>query len=240
MKKKLFGLALLSVATFFAVPALAAEYPNVITSSATENMEVEPDMVTFSAAVITEDKKPEKAIEENNRKAKAVQDAVKATLKKDDKIKTSGYTVNPLYTYNKSTQKNEITGYRVQNRVQVETGQVENVGKLIQTALNSGANDVNSLAFSVKDDEKYRTQLLEKAALDARKKADVVANALGVKIIGVKSVNFGGDRIIATPLYSARKFSMDMAAEAAPQEVPVSAGEININANVTVEFLIQN
>lgn len=239
MNKKLVGLLTLCLILFCTVPVMAKEHPNVIISSATENMEVEPDMVTFSAAVATENKKAEKAIEENNIKAQTVQKVVNALLDKEDKIKTTRYTVKPVYKYNRISKKNELTGYRVSNRVQVETKQVDKVGKLIQAALNAGANDVDSLVFSVRDDDKYRTQLLGKASTSARKKADVIAKALGVKIIGVKSVNFGGNRVVATPMYRGKSFAMEADA-AAPQEVPVSPGEIEINVSVTVEFLIQN
>ena len=39
------------------------------------------------------------------------------------------------------------TGYRVSNLVTVKINNLDNVGKVVDAAVNAGANDINSLSF---------------------------------------------------------------------------------------------
>ena len=78
--------------------------------------------------------------------------------------------------------KPTIIGYNAQNTVTVHTGALDLVGALIDTAIAAGANRVNSLNFSVKDDTKARTEAIAIATRDAHAQADALASALNVKL----------------------------------------------------------
>ncbi|HSA07195.1 MAG TPA: SIMPL domain-containing protein [Candidatus Gastranaerophilales bacterium] len=240
MNRKLFGVLIFCFAAFLTLPALAIqnENINIITSTATVSKEVAPDTAIFSAAVITEDKKLENAIQQNNIKAKTIYDNLKALLGPKCKIKTSTFRVNPVYKYNRALEKNELQGYKVTNEVLVETKQIGKVSVLLQKAVDSGANNINNLSFIIEDPDKYCGELLEKASIQAKQKATVIANSLGVKIIGIKSVNSSCNSPQDRPYqYGLRTMMMEKAADSS---VPVEPGVLDINASVTIEFIIQN
>ena len=116
----------------------------------------------------------------------------------------------------------------------METRQLDKLGQMLQTAVDSGANSIDNLVFSVEDDEVYCNELIEQATKKARQKAQTLAKALDVRIIGIKNATSSYDK------FSARPFRAGAMMEKAAPTPPVEPGEIDINARVTVEFLIEN
>ena len=60
-------------------------------------------------------------------------------------------------------------------------------------AVSAGANNVNNIYFSLSNQksEEMKNSLLKDAIDSARIKADIAANAAGLKVIGVKSIIVG-------------------------------------------------
>ena len=65
-----------------------------------------------------------------------------------------------------------------------------NVSQWIDTAVESGVNDLSSISFSLSDEKSklIKNDLLKQAVADAKNKASIAASALGLKVIGVKSI----------------------------------------------------
>ena len=140
-----------------------------------------PDTADLDVAIDTEAKTAEEAASSNAALAAKVIDALKSKLGDKGKITTGGYSLNPEYSQRPS-ENPTIVGYNAQNSVTVHTGALDLVGALIDSAIAAGANRVNSLNFSVKDDTKARTEAIAIATRDARAQADALASALGVKL----------------------------------------------------------
>ena len=113
----------------------------------------------------------------------------------------------------------------------IKTGALENVGKLIDAAMQSGANTIQRLVFTLKDEQSAQLQALRLASVKANAKAEEMANALGLKIVKVLSVTEGerGVRPIVMP--QARTTQME-ATTAAP--TPVEAGTIEVRSSVSL------
>src|SRR5260370_40974446 len=130
-------------------------------------------------AIDTQAKKAEEAAARNAALATKVIDALKAKLGDKGKITTGGYSLDPQYDQRPSARPT-IIGYSAQNTVTVNTGALDLVGALIDSAIAAGANRVNSLSFSVKDDTKARTEASAIATRDARAHAGALASAWNV------------------------------------------------------------
>ena len=65
------------------------------------------------------------------------------------------------------------------------------MSKWIDTAIAAGANTVNSVDFTLSDKGLYeiKNNLIKQAIDNARANGDIAASALGLKVVGVKSVN---------------------------------------------------
>jgi uncharacterized protein YggE len=110
----------------------------------------------------------------------------------ESSIQTLSYTINPEYRYINNEQV--LIGYRVIHTLQVTYSGPDlgkTAGKIIDACVESGLNQVNGVYFAASDAKlaALRTLALETAVKDAQTKADTIAKALGVKVVGVQSVS---------------------------------------------------
>ena len=111
------------------------------------------------------------------------------------------------------------------------------VGKVIDAALNHGANRVDSLNFGLRNKNLYQDEALRLAVLDAKRKAEIAAATLGKYIVSVRSVSINSNSVSAPRNY---KLARSMAVEdaVAEYETPIESGTLQCSANVHVEFEI--
>ena len=126
----------------------------------------------------------------------------------------------------------QIVGYRAENVLSIRITDFSLVGPVIDTAVASGLNNIQSVSFGLQDDTNARMQALGDAVKQARKKADVIAAAAGVHIVSVIEISEQGARVIPFQAES----MMARAAPAAP--TPVEPGAVVVNGDVTIKFLI--
>jgi uncharacterized protein YggE len=226
----LVGALLLTLSTARAQEAERGSRPPSVTANGDAVITVEPDQAEIDIGVVTQAKNAPDAARENADKLARVMSEVKKILGKGDEIKTASYSLNPSYRYPQGG-KPEIVGYTATNILRIKTGNLANVGKLIDASMQSGANTIHRLAFNLKDEHVAQLQALRLASTKARAKAEEIAAALGLKIVRVLSVTEGdrGIRPIITPL--ARGAQMEAMA-AAP--TPVEAGTIEVRSSVTL------
>jgi uncharacterized protein YggE len=161
---------------------------------------------------------------------------IKALGIPDEKIRTSGLSLNPSYSHptpraGQDSEAPRIIGYRASNTVQVQVDDIERVGSVIDAGITAGANQLTGLAFELKDDLKYRQLALKIACHEARTKAEAIAAALNLQLGEILEVREEG-----APMHypAERRF----AAPAAAGATPVQPGQIQVNAGVTIRFKV--
>ncbi|MDX9871971.1 MAG: SIMPL domain-containing protein [Clostridia bacterium] len=191
MKKTTVFIALSLILILFAGCAASAPISpdNIQTIHATGTGKIitEPDTVELRLNVITEGKT--KAVQEDNaqKAQKTIEALIALGLTKDD-IETGNLRFEPVYSWSNNTQK--LVGYRAGNTLIVKTKQLDLTGPIADTAIQSGAEMVGNLSFSLSDEGKAALlgEIMEKAVLDARNQADLASAAAGVKITGVQNI----------------------------------------------------
>jgi uncharacterized protein YggE len=204
------------------VPSVTVRGEGVVTA--------EPDLAEIEVGVVTDARTAPQAGKDNAAKLAKVIAEVKKLLGPGDEVKTIGYSLSPNYRYPKEGGKPEITGYTATNIVRVRTGALQGVGSLIDAATQSGANRIQRLAFTLKDEDAAKREALRSAAAKAKAKAEDMARALGLKIARVLSVNEGEQAF--HPVIREMRAGGIMAQEAAP--TPVESGTIQVRASVTL------
>lgn len=196
--------------------------------------------------------KPDKAIirlgvEGQADAATAAQQAVNTAMQKvltgvkkagiqERNIQTSGLNLSPIYASPKPGQESEpprVVGYRASNTIQIDVTDLQTVGQVIDAAMAGGANRLEGVSFGLENDIKYRTQALRLAAEEAKAKAETLAGALAVKLASVRNVSQVAVNV-PRPLYA---FAGVEKAAMAP--TPVEAGEMKVEASITVEYQIE-
>ena len=154
---------------------------------------------------------------------------VKKILGKSDEVKTASYSLTPNYRYPQGG-KPDLVGYTATNVLRIKTVTLSNVGKLIDAGMQSGANTISRLAFTLKDEQSAQLQALRLASQKAKVKADEIATALGLKIVRVLSVTEAERGI--RPIVMAQRGAQMEALAAAP--TPVESGTIEVRSSVTL------
>lgn len=226
----------LVMAMMMLVPTTALARAGTLSVHGTSSVQGAPDTATIALGVVSHAATAKEAQAQNVAASSAIRRALDRLGIAAKDIQTQDYNFHPDYNF-KEGNRNEITGYTVSNTLFVRTEKMELVGQIIDAVLGSGANNINSLDFSLKDATALRREALTKAAGDARDKAEVIAAALGKKIVGIKMVNESTGRV------QARSNKMVMMAasrdEAAGASTPIESGTLVLDANVFVEFLIE-
>ncbi|MGH7827320.1 MAG: SIMPL domain-containing protein [Candidatus Binatia bacterium] len=207
----------------FRSPSVTANGEAVIT--------VEPDQAEIDVGVVTQARNAPDAARENAQKLARVVAEIKKLLGKGDEVNTAGYSLTPNYRYPREGGKPEITGYTATNVVRVKTGDLDSVGKLIDAAMQTGANRINRLVFTLKDEHGAQLQALRLASTKARAKAEEMANALGLEVIRILSateVERGFRPILMAHTRDARM----EAVAAAP--TPIESGTIEVRSSVSL------
>ncbi len=192
-----------------------------------------PDTADLDLAIETRAKTAEGAAGSNAAMAAKVIDALKSKLGDKGKITTGGYSLNPEYDQRATSETPKIVGYTAQNSVTVHTGALDLAGALIDAAIAAGANRVNSLNFSVKDDTKARGEAIAIATRDARAQAEALAAALDVKLGKVlKATTISEQRPVPIRMNRAMAMSASVA-------TPVEPGDVTVPATVSLIFEIE-
>ena len=196
-----------------------------------------PDTVFITLGVETTGKLASETVAENSKKSEALVSALKSLISpaSGDSVKTSSYTVQPVYEYDNATKKSILTGYKVLNQVTVRSKKIEIAGRIIDNAMQSGANQVQSISFTLSEEKECCEDILKKAAEGAKTEASFVARALGTRISGIKSISpFCGRQ--PHPIY--RQAVMETKMAAAVPEPSIEPGDILISATVNVVFYL--
>jgi uncharacterized protein YggE len=105
---------------------------------------------------------------------------------------------------------------------------------VIDAGLKAGANQLEGVQFSLLNDLPPRQQALRLAVEEARSKAQVMADALRVNLVEVMEASESGVSVV--PFAEAGLAGVQ--ARALAVETPVSPGQIQVRANVTLRYRI--
>jgi uncharacterized protein YggE len=225
--------ALAALAPF--VAARAADLPHVITVSGEGAAKAVPDQAELSAGVTTTAATAAAALAENAQKMTAVFDALKRMGVPEKAIQTSNFSVSPQYPpYNQNaTEPQRIVGYQVSNQVDVTLDDTKKLGPALDALVSAGANQINSVGFSIRDAEALLAKARAAAITDAMTRAQTYAQAAGVTLGAVISIQEGATEA-PRPMYR-----MAVAGAPAAHATPTAAGEQSVTANVSVVFEIK-
>mgnify|MGYP001799578210 CR=1 FL=1 len=149
-----------------------------------------------------------------------------------DELQTTGIRLNPQYNYDGNQPR--ITGYTGSNTVSFQMP-TDEVGTLLDDAIATGANQIDSVSFVAADDaiDTARGTALQEATADAQAQADVVLQSLNLssqEIIGIQVNN-------ANPPMPIPFAAQARLADAVPEATtPVEGGEQTVNARVTLQI----
>lgn len=214
-------------------PQAPDDFP-VLTVSGSGQSHAAPDEATVRLGVLAQATTAREAQDRVNRTAGAILAAIRKLEIPAERIQTSGLNLGPQYAQGRSDSPPRITGYQASNSVSVRIDDLAKVGPVIDAGLAAGANNLDGVEFGLRDDGAARAAALTEAVRSARGKAEALAAALRVRLVEIVEVAEGGVAISQPQPFRGR--AMAMAADVAA--TPVSAGQVGVDASVTVRWRI--
>lgn len=215
------------------------DYKNIISVDGTGKVTAKPDVAVINIGVIAEATTVAKAQKDSADKMNAITKAIKDEFKIEDKdLQTTNYSVNPKYDWTSGTQK--IIGYTVNQSLTVKVRNLDKAGDVLARATDLGANSVNGPQFTIDDPTALRAQAREQAIKQAKDKARVISDQVGVglgRIIGFTEGMTGGP----VNYYTTDAVGLGMGG-ASPKMAPapaIEAGSQEITVSVSISYEIR-
>lgn len=236
-RKMIMILAIMSVFLSACVQLGPSEGKNEVSVQGDAERSVSPDKAEIFLGVNTNHSSAENAQNENSRITTAVVEALKREGIAAADIETLNYNLYPNYVYDPNTGEQQQKGYVVQNTIKITTTDFTKVGKLLQVSVDAGANQIQSVQFSLTKtrENEIKKEVLAEATSSAREKAEAIAEGLGAKLGSLKRVS--ESNVYFTPYFYDRAIGV---AEAKVGAVPpISPQKATVTASVTVVYEIR-
>ena len=226
---------ILGALAVLATPSLGEEQPNrTISVSGDGTVSAPPDMATIRTGVVTQAAKASDALDANNAAMKRIMDVLKSNKIAPKDIQTSSFDVRPEYKRGpRGQQQPEIIGYQVTNQVQVRVRNLPTLGEVLDAMVTAGSNQISGISFGIDDPTGPLNQARKRAISDARSRAELYAQAAGVRV--GKVISISEQRVtVPRPQYVGRAFAAE-----AVSAVPVARGEQQLRATVHMVFALE-
>ncbi|MGI6642621.1 MAG: SIMPL domain-containing protein [Bacillota bacterium] len=206
----------------------------LITVTGEAQTQVKPDSAIAQFGVENMAQTAQEAQRYNAQKMTEVVNALVASGVAKDDIQTSNFSLYPQYEWQEreTGSKQVLVGFRCNNTVSVKVRNISKLGDIIDAAANAGANSIGGISFGLEDSEAVKNRMLAEAVKNARAKANVMAEAAGVTIIGVHSMSDGQYWVRDQVQAESIRGVYDMA----KVSTPIEPGNLTISASVRMEF----
>ena len=190
-----------------------------------------PDFARVTLGVTSAGKTAGEAMAANAKAASTLVSLIKAEGIAPADIQTTEVSISPVFSQPAHGQETAptITGYSVSNSVTMIVRDIPRLGALLDKAVTAGANSVYGIGFGHNDPSALLDKARPLAVADARRKAEIYANAGGARIgrLMVLTEEAGPQQ----PIAFSRAY---IAGARAP--TPIEAGEDKLTVAITARF----
>jgi uncharacterized protein len=194
-----------------------------------------PDRALVRVGAESRSRVPKEAQSANASAMSAVLQKIAAAGIPSDAVRTLVVSLQQEFDY--TGGRPTPRGYLARNIVEVRVDDLTKLGEVLDSSVASGATTIQGLSFDLKERTKFEREALSRAVADATARADAAASGARRAVDRVIRIDETVEGSIIRPTQSAAfRVSADAAA---PPATPVTEGEIEIRAVVTVTAVIK-
>ncbi|MCU0477610.1 MAG: SIMPL domain-containing protein [Chloroflexi bacterium] len=208
-----------------------AEPDRTISVAGTGTVTLVPDVADLHVGVVVQRPKVKDARAAAATAMQGVVRALRAAGVAERDIRTTTLSLQPVYDYRTNGAAPKITGYELRNGVVATVRDLDKLADAVDGALAAGGTTLDGITFRVDDPSGAEAQARTQAMKAARGKADALATAAGVTIVGVASIS---EQSSPTPWpvpYAGERVAADAA-------TPILPGTSDVTVTVSVVYLI--
>ena len=192
-----------------------------------------PDRALVDISVEARARSPRDAQAQNAEVMSTVQQKLRAANLPKDAVRTTGYGVEPEFDF--TNGRRTLRDYVARNAIEVRLDDLNRVGEIVDLATTAGATSIGDVRFELRDRQAAEREALANAVADARAKAETVAGAAGRPILTIwRIVEEGAPTPGPRPMMERMTIG-----PASVMPTPISAGDIEIRARVTLMALLK-
>lgn len=223
--------AAISIASALLAGAVWAEEPaRRIAVTGAGQVEAAPDMAVITLGVRQEDKEAQVAMRATSAAVAGMLERLAEQGIAARDLQTRELSLTPVWSERSGSgaERRQITGFEAANTVVVRVRDLDALGGILDAVLAEGANDFNGLRFDLQDPAPLAEEARRRAVADAMARAKLLAEAAGVALGPVLSIDERGGVMPKA----------EMAMRMSTAGAPVAAGEVSVTANVSMVFAI--
>jgi hypothetical protein len=170
--------------------------PRSISVSGVGQASAQPDIAIIQIGVQTQDEQANVALNENSQRMQAIVSALQNAGVATEDIQTEIIQLQPRFDEPRllqpgasQTQSPELIGYIATNILEVRVTNLDQLGQLLDTAVQAGGNRIEGIRFELENPAEVVNQARQAAWEEARQKAEALANLAGEELNRVLSIN---------------------------------------------------
>lgn len=205
--------------------------------SGEEKIQAIPDIAEITYSVYTQEKDAKSCQTKNAAEVDAVISLLKEKGIEEKNIRTNNVGLDPIYDWNNGRK---ITGYEMTTEIVVSSVPIDEAGTIISDSVNAGINSIDSVQYQCSNFDELYAEALKNAITSARKKADLMAEAGGKKVVAMTQVQelSSSDQAVAYSSNNMKQMAV-MKAESADTGTSLMPGQVEVEAEVSVTFSIE-
>lgn len=230
MKKTFF--ILMSLFAFMASAQQTQQQIPQVTVSGEGKVTVKPDYVVIKLGVENTGKEAADVKKINDETIDKVIKFIKTFGIPTSDFQTTNVSLNKNYNYEKKTYS-----YVANQSLSITLKDVTKYDALMMGLVNQGINDINEVEFKSTKIEEYKSTARKEAIKSAKRKAEDYASTLGQKVGKAILISDNSASVVPMPMLLKSSGWANNMADATQQQT-LAVGEIEVNANVTVSFVL--
>jgi uncharacterized protein len=205
--------------------------PSVVVTAGEGIVQAVPDRAFVNITAESRASSPREAQKKNTDLMQPVLEKLRGAGIPADAIKTVFYDLQREWDYRDN--RRVPRGYLARNTIEVRVDDIEKVGELLDLAVTAGATSVGDIRFDLKDRSKLEREALRLAVADARARAQAAAAGGSLSLDRIVRIEEHGVIVPPPPPMPMMREAM-MAKDEASQSVPMSVGQMELRARVTL------
>ena len=207
-------------------------------------IKVKPDMTRITMTVTDVCNEYGETLRRSSEDTEALKEVLSGFGFEKTDLKTLSFNVDTEYeSYRDKNNdyKQRFVGYRFNQMLKIEFPlDNDRLGQILYALAKSGVKSEFRIQYTVSNPEACRNELLGKAVSDAKEKAAILAEASGVKLGAIQTIDysFGTMEIYSEPVNFRSMKVAESCCEDSAYGMNIVADDIQLDDNVTVSFEI--
>ncbi|MBZ9729107.1 SIMPL domain-containing protein [Salegentibacter sp. JZCK2] len=191
-------------------------------------VKVTPDRVTIKSRIEHEGQSATSVKSQNDEVVDKVIEYLKSEGVIEKNINTNYINLNKRYNYNDKTYT-----YVANQAISITLEDISKYENIMKGLLENGLNGINGVEFESSNIEKHKAEARKKAVLNAKEKAEALAEPLGQTVGKAFMINEGSSNNYQ-PVY--RTMEMKASSDQASNQETIAPGEMEVSIEVNVAF----